>query len=1282
MKQKILAIFLSVVMLLGMLPASVLAGATDGATAENTLPAGTVGYVMDVPETEQYIGATANGVKCFGYSSYMFMKNTAANAADPFSDSVTDYIGDGNGGAFVRVVDGEEFIVINPAEVEYADFVTSTQTNTTETTDDEGNTTTNEDRVVSTTTDKADDAGKRYRFLGQIWFNGISSIENTSITSDVTGLPLINDADEASITHVAIRIKVVGGQEDQLSVLYEPNGTTLGFNTNYAGVYYVDIKTGAITPNEVRDVVALPRGDFDGYMVVPTTATRLQAANHMYLYTYGATTQYYKNSDWSGRVLCMGDTYAVTDEDAFAAQFKPVKVPAPADTSKNILTVPDAGGAISYNNSHDTLATKNFNWGMARWSSNYLFTSAKSITENGENFFSQTIGTLDNSKTIYRLPFNPASYELNVPFNVVNETGDAWALDSAGKKIESPTAAISELYSDAADYSYIALRFKVTGGADGASSKMGIHVGTGADPITLNGVTMINYTDGKTTTLNGIKEFDVPYNFDGWFILPQSTFSSTTIPNVKRVGYGFYRDADSTYTTWIGKTVKIGDMKIFKDYDAFIKANGLPAFEVTVSASGLEITNDADTNKDVLYSVDKETWMDIDAINDLTYTADTKHTVYAKYPWSVNTAIASKTVFNAVDTATMLMPAVDKIYYPGYNYGTYGLGYSSSRTMRNNTNTGWTTGDSNQYLFATTLDGERYWNVVDNPNESGCRQFSIYPLFKKKIGEVYSDAATRFSHLAIRIRVEEDGSDTAVEGATYPLSLNLQGSGGSDANYGKWAEGDGDVYFYDITTGEKTLVTSISPSIPLGFNGYVIFPSESVYDSDVVKGDNPETSKVETEYYVNYHYGDISDMERLHVFMHNGDHYSSKEANWTGVTLYLGDMELIEDDEAFISVRSNCEYTGKHYINAVEAIAPSAENKGTVAHYACVSCGETYADAEGTIPMNPSLLTFYSASLTLEQNTAVNFKVDADRIAGLTNVYAKFTFNGAEKIVEANAELDKNGRYVFTFDDIGPQHLAKTITAQLFGTYEGVEYAGEEITYSVKEYCYNKLAEYEKTEGKEAFRTLLVDLLYYGAKAQVYTNTDVTDLVSDELGYVGSINRTIAAPTITGGVKGIYDDLDDASTLAAWKSVNLFFEDAVSLKFKFEIASTEGVTVKVTDAKDGGNVLAEISEFAYGFEGTWIALFDGLDATEMRKTVYVAVYKDGVKVSDTLAYDIVSYAKEIITKSYVNYIKTSVNGVKTSESWPSDPYKNLKSLLSYMLRYGDSAAAYAATLNA
>ena len=71
-------------------------------------------------------------------------------------------------------------------------------------------------------------------------------------------------------------------------------------------------------------------------------------------------------------------------------------------------------------------------------------------------------------------------------------------------------------------------------------------------------------------------------------------------------------------------------------------------------------------------------------------------------------------------------------------------------------------------------------------------------------------------------------------------------------------------------------------------------------------------------------------------------------------------------------------------------------------------------------------------------------------------------------------------------------------------------------------------------------------------------------------------------------------------------------------------------------------------------KGRYYVTFDGLNAGQMRKTVYATVMKGNKKVSNTYRYSIESYVQSM----------RSENGT------------NLDKLLDAMMRYGDSAAAF------
>ncbi|MBQ7799850.1 MAG: hypothetical protein IJ370_05100, partial [Oscillospiraceae bacterium] len=878
-----------------LIPASLSVRAAE--TSEKTLPAGTAGYVMDVPETEQFLNWKTGTTTYFEqYHSRFLMKDTANNAADPFN--ATDY-GDSSGGLYIRKLGGETFMLLNPNEVVASSGV---------------------DEYVDGTANKNPNYGKIQRCAGFVNLNNISTIDNPDFTVDGKIFDTIDDAVEESVTHLAFRIKVVGGTKDQLSAfqMYYTGASKLAFD--YPNTYFVDMKTKAATKNSTTSaVINLPCGNFDGYMLVPmgTALANLKTTGQIKFYLENSNSDYYNYSNWTGRTLCLGDVFAVTDYDAFVAGIE-APVEETVVNSKNVLTVPAAGGKISFNNSYDDYTNHIYNCGMPNYPQPNFMKSAVSVTVDGENFFPYTVSGDDkkysagNSK--YYTLFKPANYTLNIPFYVVTD-----GVKTSTREGRYP---ISDVYSDASDYSYVALRFKALGGTENSASTMSLCVGPyakdAAGVTDLKGVTVINFADNTVKTLESGSNLTVPYNFDGWYIVPSAS-----------VG--------------------------------------------------------------------------------------------------------------AVTTA-----------------------------------------------------------------------------------------------------------------------------------------------------------------------GYIFYPDES--DS------------------------------------------------WLNKNLYFGDIKIVKDADAFVSALTSCEVSGGHSVVAEEAQAPSNESVGHIAHYVCSKCSKAFEDSEGKVETNPERLAFNSASLSLYQNIVVNFKVRQANLKDFASVYAKFTVDGQESIIQAGEAED--GEIVFALDALPPDMFGETITAQLFGTYsDGKEYSGSKKDYSIKQYCLNKLSQYKDSEDKDTLKTLLVDILNYGAAAQIYNETDTDNLVNGSLTVSEKLLAT-KAPVVTTGTRGVYDEIDETAT---WNGVNLQFESTVALKLRFTAQNKQNLKVKITDAKSGGNLLATIDRFSTGENGSLIAYFDGLDATQMRTTIYATVYNGDTQASETLAYDIVSYAAQKIA---------------ITQATATEKQKNLRKLVIEMMKYGESATAY------
>ena len=295
-----------------------------------------------------------------------------------------------------------------------------------------------------------------------------------------------------------------------------------------------------------------------------------------------------------------------------------------------------------------------------------------------------------------------------------------------------------------------------------------------------------------------------------------------------------------------------------------------------------------------------------------------------------------------------------------------------------------------------------------------------------------------------------------------------------------------------------------------------------------------------------------------------------------------------------------------------------------------------------------SELTFAGASLTLQDNLVINYKVDKNLIeSGYSNPYIKFVFNNKETVIKNYRIIDD--KYVFDFTDIAPNKMNDTIYATLYAEKDGIICKSEIKEYSVSEYCYNMLKKYSTDEYSE-FRTLLVDLLNYGTESQIYTNYCIDNLVSDRLtdeqkGW-GTMNE-IELATVMDKEYVIIDN-----PLILWSGVRLKLEDSIEMRFRINAENVEDLKAKIVS--DSGEAWYIYSEaFEKSSDGYYI-YFDKLNAAQMSEPIYLTIYDGETPVSNTVCYSIESYA----------YSKQN------------DADEKLVNLVNAMMKYGNSAYAY------
>lgn len=301
-------------------------------------------------------------------------------------------------------------------------------------------------------------------------------------------------------------------------------------------------------------------------------------------------------------------------------------------------------------------------------------------------------------------------------------------------------------------------------------------------------------------------------------------------------------------------------------------------------------------------------------------------------------------------------------------------------------------------------------------------------------------------------------------------------------------------------------------------------------------------------------------------------------------------------------------------------------------------------------------LGFSNVNLSLAPGavTDINFKFSKIDLAGATNVSVKFSFNGEEKDgVDSSSTSDVTASYKFS--GIGPQQMTDTVKATLSATY-GETTVSSEKNYSIKQYCLDQLGDNPATN---ALNTLLVDLLRYGAAAQVYTNykTDelaTKDLTADQLA-VGS--DTSAALNLT-QVDQKITAMTSGEKKVSWTAAGLKLEGDVAIRLKFSAIDNKTIS-------DDLHVKYTINDGVDTYDATITAAANGnyvcyinMPVNMMSATIHATVYESNDAISNTINYSIESYAAA-----------------------KQDAAEGLGDLVKAMMRFGSAADAYQQSVN-
>ncbi len=321
--------------------------------------------------------------------------------------------------------------------------------------------------------------------------------------------------------------------------------------------------------------------------------------------------------------------------------------------------------------------------------------------------------------------------------------------------------------------------------------------------------------------------------------------------------------------------------------------------------------------------------------------------------------------------------------------------------------------------------------------------------------------------------------------------------------------------------------------------------------------------------------------------------------------------------------------------------------------------------------------TLSSAQVYLFNNITVKFYTYFEHPL-TTEPTLTITMNGKQTIIQGEWDSAKT-RYVFEFTGIQPDSIGELFTAELSYVDGNDTYTERKENYSVKQYCIDTFALVNSmnltSEKKAELKTLLADVLLYGAAAQKYVDFTLTDN-SEQLVTHGVSEEILGCATKDTGIgdDGVLANTDIISGSdkkrddVNWYKANVNLNNSATLQFYFKLAKgTEFIDINnnVLTFKKGEDTYTITVKIDQDTEARPIyAVKDGVfyvELTQMSANTFAdthiaKIYLNGTDINQNLNYSMNTYVKRIVDNDEIA--------------------QNFKELAMRLYYYGKSAKAY------
>ena len=299
--------------------------------------------------------------------------------------------------------------------------------------------------------------------------------------------------------------------------------------------------------------------------------------------------------------------------------------------------------------------------------------------------------------------------------------------------------------------------------------------------------------------------------------------------------------------------------------------------------------------------------------------------------------------------------------------------------------------------------------------------------------------------------------------------------------------------------------------------------------------------------------------------------------------------------------------------------------------------------------VSDTIFEVYPLEVPLEVGHIIQLKAKIP--ADYENVYVEFDYSGTKKKVEEYKVVD--GLKVFSYN-LSPQLMYKEVGATLYATYKGevIEKTVPAITIEnyAKGLIQKSASELNMSETKfSALKTLVADMLEYGAMAQIYRNKDIDKLVNKDVTgkseYV-PVSETLSKLTNHNVSQNTY-----------FKSISIHFNYINALAIKIYAKDISKVTLKIN------GVAVKNEDFTISDENIYYINSNLIYSQDFYKLFTIELYEGNTHLQ-TLEYSASSYVYQYQNKTQSDGVTLTAMAdlVRALRSYYSsaENYKNTK----------------------